>query len=214
MSAGQFMAGRPDCVLVTVTTADPPRHVGLSDYDRSCGFASSAEAMAVRRAEDGKAARILSARTTRLPFADGQYGTPLDPEAVAVEIREELVRTGSTMLLGPLGLAHPDHEATAAAVLVVASSHPDVEVWMYEELPARVLWPETVPPALGRVRDAGFEPVLSFCGTGPLDAKLKAVRAYRSQLGALTRATAGAGLHPVLCPERFHLLRPTGTETP
>ncbi len=199
------MAGRPDAILVTVCGAAAPE--GLSDYDRSCGFRSSFEAVAARRAEDVAAARILGAKAVHmLAFADGQYGTALDPTAVAAALAEVVDGSGAHMVVGPLGLAHPDHEAVAAAVLEVAAD-PDLEVWLYEELPARVLWPETVAPALGRVRDAGFEPELGFIGTGLLSTKMLAVRAYRSQLGALTRATAGAELHPVFCPERFHLLR-------
>lgn len=203
LSAGQFLAGRADCVLLTVCAGqpDPPQ---VTAYDTACGFRDSDAAMTARRGEDNHAAKIFGATTAHLmSHLDGQYGTPLDVAAVADDIGKVLAGTGATMLLGPLGLAHADHEAVASAVLDVAAET-EVPVWLYEELPARVLWPETVLPALGRVRERGWEPTLAFPGTGDLGLKIKAIRCYRSQLAALHRATGTN--HPYLVPERFWLL--------
>lgn len=154
--------------------------------------------------------KLLHATAVHGAHLDGQYGVAVDPEAVADDIARALRVTGATMLVGPLGLAHPDHEAVADAVLTVAAES-GVPTWVYEELPARVLWPETVAPALGRVRGRGpWEPEIAFCGTGPLETKLKAIRCYRSQLAVLTRTAGAAGLHTCLVPERFYFLRPRG----
>jgi LmbE family N-acetylglucosaminyl deacetylase len=203
LSAAQFIASRPDVVIATVCAGDPSGDVILTPYDRACGFSSSAESMAARRGEDRIAARLLGATTVHLGRTDGQYSAPPDSDAVAIDLHRLVIDLSATLLVGPLGLVHPDHLAVADAVLTVASERPDLQVWLYEDLPARVLWPEAVPAALDHARERGFDPAPGFIGTSPLSTKLAAVRAYRSQIGALTRATEGTGLNPVLVPERF-----------
>lgn len=197
------MAGRPDCMIVTVAAGLPPIEVPLTTYDRACGFRTADAALTQRRHEDRQAARVVAGTVVHLSHVDSQYGTPLVPAYVTVSLLEVLDTSGATMAIGPLGLEHPDHLQVSRSMLAVAQERPDLEVWLYEELPGRVLWPEGVGPALNRAWSHGFTPTLGFIGTGDLSIKLRAIRAYRSQLTALTRQTAGTGLNPVLVPERF-----------
>lgn len=203
LSAGQFMAGRPDCVIATVATGDPPPELTVTPFDRQCGFRTSRQAMQDRRSEDLMAARALAARHHHLGLRDSQYGCEMDALEITTLLRDQLAITGARMVVGPLGLAHPDHVVVASAVVALAAGDRTLDVWLYEDLPARVLWPETVVPALGAARVISVVPTLGFIGTGDLGVKMRALRCYRSQMAALTRSAAGCGLNPVLVPERF-----------
>lgn len=189
LSVGQLMAGRPDCAVVTVFAGTPDRKRMLTTYDRDSGFTSAAAAMIRRRAEDRAALALLSARPYPLGFVDHQYDSTRD----FVAIRDALVATvreiRPRVAIGPLGLAHPDHEATRYAFNMLLSACPDLEAWVYEDLPSRVLYPETVPVALDWWRASGFVPVLDFLGTGDRDEKRAALACYRSQLWALDEPT-------------------------
>jgi hypothetical protein len=45
LSAGQFIAGRPDCVIATVLAGTPSTKAVLTAYDAKTGFNSAAEAV-------------------------------------------------------------------------------------------------------------------------------------------------------------------------
>lgn len=203
LSCGQLMAGRPDCVVATLCTGEPDTAI-TTTYDRDSGHRDSGTAMTARRAEDRAALRALHANAEHLGLLDNQYraGQPFDV-ADAVEALENVVDdVGPQVVLGPCGLAHPDHVQAAVALSELRARRPDLEVWVYEELPARVLWPEEAPARLDWWRTCGVDPVLAFLGTGPLAAKRAAVRCYTSQLWALD-------LHACLVPERMWRLWPT-----
>lgn len=189
LSVGQLMAGRPDCAVVTIFGGTPARKRMLTTYDRDSGFTSAAAAMVRRRVEDRAALALLDARPYPLGFVDHQY----DPDRDFIAIRDALVATvreiRPRVAIGPLGLAHPDHEAARHAFWMLLSENPKLEAWVYEDLPSRVLYPETVPVALDWWRGVGYVPVLDFLGTGPRDEKLAAVRCYESQLWALDEPT-------------------------
>lgn len=195
LSVGQMMAGRGGGVTVaTVMTGHPPAVVSTT-YDRNSGFRNSGVAMA-RRAEEDRVALAKLGRTAHLHLGllDGQYQVPQGREEVAGAIARAVEHTGATEMMGPLGLAHPDHLLVADAFLDVAAAA-GIPTWVYEELPARVLWPEQVEPALAGVRARGWDTELAFAGDGPLATKQGAVRAYRSQMWALN-------IHTLLVPER------------
>lgn len=206
LSMGQVLAGRPDVVVATVCSAVPPDEGMLTSYDESCGFRSAREAVGVRTVEDARALNVLHAYPTRLGFVDHQYRDgPLDETALTEAIWTLAAAIeGVSVVVAPLGLAHPDHYAVARAAAAAAR---DVELWCYEDLPARVLWPEEVPDRLESWRVQGYKPELGFMGTGPGDLKLRAVRHYRSQLWA--EAFGGPGLHNVLVPERLWRMQRT-----
>lgn len=188
LSVGQVMAGRPDCVVATVFAGVPERKRMLTTYDRDSGFRSAEHAIARRRAEDRLGLALVNARPVHLGFLDHQYDTRRDFGA----IREALVATvreyRPQVAIGPLGLAHPDHESTRFAFDLMLKAT-GLEGWVYEDLPSRVLYPETVPIALDWWRAAGYVPVLDFLGTGDREKKRELVAAYASQLWALDEPT-------------------------
>lgn len=211
LSCGQLMAGRPDVVVVTVFAGTPARHRMLTTYDQACGYHHASHAMRDRRYDDARALDLLRADPRHLRFLDHQYReVDVDPDPTPAEIADELETvigglTGLSIVLGPLGLAHPDHLLAADAVAALLARRPDLEGWVYEDQPSRVLWPEQVGPRLDRWRDRGFDPRLGFVGTGELDVKERAIGCYRSQLESL-RLACGGNLYPVLVPERHHRL--------
>jgi LmbE family N-acetylglucosaminyl deacetylase len=180
LSVGQVMAGRPNMTVVTVFAGIPQNRNMVTGFDTSSGFATAAQAVLTRRAEDQAALRILNATPLWFDFADGQYDEPADPTAIEDKLMAATAVVSPTLLIGPLGLVHPDHHTTRHAfeTLVAATG---IEAWVYEDLPSRVLWPEAVPEALDWWRTAGYKPELGFIGTGPDDLKDDALGCYPSQ---------------------------------
>lgn len=200
LSCGQLMAGRPDCVVVTVFAGTPANGRRLTTFDRNSGFTSAAHAMRDRWAEDDDALNRLHATAVRLDFTDNQYGeTDADERALAQTLVGAIRSIGARETFGPLGLAHPDHHRTRRAYCQALRALPMVQPWLYEDMPARVLWPETVPDALAWWNGMGWQGELAFAGTGPRAAKVAAVERYRSQLWALDPPT-------YLVPERHYRL--------
>lgn len=213
LSVGQLLAGREDAIVATVFAGAPMEHV-TTTFDRNCGWADAVAAADGRRAEDDLATHLLRATAVRMDFLDAQYRElGLTNNATTTEdeisgtvrfLARRMVETLSTplTLVGPMGLVHPDHHIVRRAVEQAARDLPGlVDLWLYEDLPARVLWPESVPDALAWWRGMGWDPVLDFLGTGDLVIKEAAVRAYGSQLWA--PEFGGDALHHVLVPERL-----------
>lgn len=175
-------------LIMTVCAGIPEEDAPLASLDAAAGFRSSREAVLARRAEDARAARIIGATVVHLDVLDQQHdrGDPLDRPA---RIREELARTfvgdayamRLVTLIAPLGLRHIDHRHVAVACASLA------DYW-YEELPYRVLWPETRPTGLGA----------PFLELPSCPAKAEAILCYRSQLG-----DGPPGLE-LAAPERYH----------
>lgn len=203
LSAGQVLAGRPDCLVATLFTGTPPRTRQLTSYDKNCGFRNAREAMTARRREDRAAMHVLAARSVHLGLLDHQYRGDVLPEEerAAGWLAVQADETGAEEWLGPLGLAHPDHEAAARICADFAHRRPGMKGWLYEDLPSRVLYPAAVPAALAAWREWGFDAELGFVGTGDPAAKEAAIDCYASQLWALDR-------HVILCPERMWALTP------
>jgi LmbE family N-acetylglucosaminyl deacetylase len=198
LSVGQVMAGRPDMTVATVFSGVPHDCRQLTSYDANCGFIDAAEAIGARRGEDRAALGRLAARPVWLDFADHQYDQPANEAAVVDALAATVEEVAPKLLIGPLGLAHPDHHTTRRAFQrLVAEVR--IEAWIYEELPSRVLWPEEVPEALAWWKEKGHRPELGFVGTGPLERKQKALACYTSQLGLLDALSE----HAYLVPERL-----------
>lgn len=206
LSCGQLMAGRPDVVVVTVFAGVPSSPRLSTSFDRQSGWQGARAAVIGRRHEDRQACDVLAARPVWLSFPDSQYGEHVDVYDVASSIAAAVVESGARVAVGPVGLAHPDHLLVARAWNIAARRIVDAgaeSAWVYEELPARVLWPEQVVDALGQWRARHWEPRLGFLGTGPRDVKRQAIACYRSQLWA--PELDDANLH---VPERLWRLWP------
>lgn len=174
LSCGQFMAGRPGCVIVTVFAGAPDPGV-VTAYDRKCGFATSAEAVESRRGEDHQAAAMLNATVEHLQFLDSQYrDSDPDPAAISVAIHQVAAITKPEFVIGPLGLVHPDHQIVGDAVRALRGP-----VYLYEELPYRITAPDAAAARLDHDRTRVER---AFIGDGPLHRKLSAAWCYRSQM--------------------------------
>lgn len=184
LSAGEALAGWTGPTVVLSILAGLPPHPVVTTFDANCGFASSTDSTIARWHEDDRALRRVGATALRAPFLDNQYGDRPTAWDVAAMILLAVDAIHPVAMLGPMGLAHPDHELIGDAFLSAALQAPCVP-WLYEDIPARVELPLTVPPRLEALEAAGWTPHLSHLASGPLDAKKAAVAAYRSQLWAL-----------------------------
>lgn len=200
LSVGQLMAGRPDMTVATVFSGVPLKCKQVTTYDADCGFGSAAETINARRDEDSAALRHLDATPWWLDFPDHQYHQPANEAAIVDALAATVADVAPTLLIGPLGLIHEDHHTTRRAFQRLVATH-NIEAWIYEDMPYRVLFPEEVPEALAWWKGMGHRPELGFVGTGPLERKRQALACYTSQLWALNA-------HCCLVPERLYRLWP------
>lgn len=186
LSVGQFLLSWPGAYVLTLFCGLPsePR---VTTFDVNCGFTDSTDALVGRAHEDDRAMQVLGARQIRAPFLDNQYRREDDSQhralrAVLASAIEKTVQTlGANRLLGPLGLLHPDHVFASNATLDAAEAL-GCRLWLYEEIPSRVVDPEAV---VARINAIGRPLALDHLGTGDLALKRRAVECYKSQLWAL-----------------------------
>jgi len=187
-SAGQFLAAHPGTVVLTVFAGAPQRTVRTS-WDTKCGFTNSDDALATRREEDRAGLAVLDARPTHFDFLDDQY---LDfrkrrqkiasTERLASSLAEEVERHRPTLVVGPLGVSHPDHARLRRALLSLNLSVP---VLLYADLPYCVGAPKKMRRAEKSIDRNGFTLQEISPHLGSRELKFKAVRCYSSQLGNL-----------------------------
>jgi LmbE family N-acetylglucosaminyl deacetylase len=196
LSAGQFLAGHPDCDVLTVFSGipmHPPYENGetyISDYDLNCGFETSKDAMVVRRQEDSEACAILNVNPIHTDRLDSQYLDGGDYFKLTKELRDYIEADSYEMIIGPLGLRHPDHIRLADTLRSLHLPN----LYLYEDLPHRVTHPELVIERLTEFPGAE----LTFIGDGDIADKVRALWCYRSQIGR-------GDLNPynLYVPERF-----------
>lgn len=188
LSAGQALAACPDSIVLTIFAGVPESELPLTNFDVQSGFKAAHEAVESRRAEDRRACAVVSATVRHLAFFDRQYAMPADEGELIATLRDEieaLLGEDDRVML-PLGLVHPDHAQTRRCGEVACTAL-GVRPIFYEDLPARVLWPEAVITK-------GLESIQFPVGDQYL--KEAAMACYRSQRWALDR-------HACLVPERF-----------
>jgi LmbE family N-acetylglucosaminyl deacetylase len=194
LSAGQFIAGRPGTVVVTMLAGAPDPPV-TKPWDVQCGFETSQEAIESRRAEDENALAELNATPVHLNFLDEQYGLARVEDLTAALI-EQVEHHRPEFVLGPLGVQNSDHQRVREALLNAKLSVP---VWLYEDLPYSVKEPQIAAAALDWVRGRGNTPQSGLLGNGPLASKRAALRCYRSQMPHLNFDE----IYAKTIPERF-----------
>lgn len=187
LSCGQFLAGRPDCTVATVFAGVPENSELLTAYDEKAGFKSSQQAMRRRRIEDKLALAWLRAKPHHLEFLDHGYSDGLnaiDDQVHILSIADVIIaitkRLSPEVIIGPLGVVHPDHKLVGAAMIVVATNV-DVPVYLYEDLPYRVTEPRQTQDRFNGLAHI-TQTTLDFIGDGPLSLKLQALWCYRSQM--------------------------------
>lgn len=210
LGCGQLLAGRPDAWVATICAGlpDDPANV-LTGFDAHSGFGSALDAMAARRLEDKAALGLLGVeRRLELGLIDNGYADHLGLPPLAAHA-PTIVRTveqwvaefrqaNGRRVFAPLGLGHPDHVATSDAVLA-ASLPRTVELFLYEELPLRVIEPLACRARFDRLPGIGAE--LVVLGSGPAARKRAALAEYRSQAWAIMGPDGYAAA--VECPERY-----------
>jgi len=197
-SAGQFLAGRPGAVVVTMFAGAPDPPVIGTDWDNGCGFADSQEAMPARIKEDNAALALLNAIPVQLGFLDQQYtNAPTDPSTLVNAIIEQVEQHSPEFVVGPLGLRHSDHVRVRKAVL---AAEVDVPLWLYGDLPYRKQNDAWLQDALQEISSDGYSlDGPTNIGTGPSELKREAVECYVSQ----TRFFAKIVDDAIMVPELF-----------
>lgn len=205
LGCANLLAAAPGSLVVTVFAGCPADRGRSTDWDRSCGFASAAEAIAARRAEDRAALTLLGARATWLDFCDAQYDEPATPDAIGDALARVLREHAGATVLYPIGLFHSDHllahrAAIAALRLLPAAA---ASALAYEDVPYRsidgVLQQRLAALAAAQVQATPAEPDVAPSDPGRQRLKQRAIAAYASQLGPF----GPGGLDDAKRPERF-----------
>lgn len=177
-SIGQTLARLNDATVMTVFAQLPPARL-VTDYDRSCGFGSSSEAVSHRRVENTRACTVLGVEHRDGPWLDGQYGTVTTETELADWLHPQL-RPG-VQVVAPLGIGHHDHRIVGCAARVAARRAGGV-LYVYEELPYRVTDPEEAVRCIQELQTQGWVMERSHFDSGGVALKRAAVECYGSQL--------------------------------
>jgi LmbE family N-acetylglucosaminyl deacetylase len=213
-SVGQFLAGRPGTVVVTMLAGAPNPPLEKTVWDESCGFSDSQQAIEARRAEDESALALLNATPVHLDFLDRQYeakvvsafrrglrwatGHSSAAMGLANAVKEQVERRRPEFVIGPLGVGHPDHVRVRMAVL---TADLPVPVWLYEDLPYSVNEPEVTAAALEEIQSLGYTLEPASIGSGSLTSKIEALGHYPSQMRHYN-------IDSLIVPERFWRVNP------
>lgn len=175
------MADRPDAEVVTVFGGFPitPENVKTA-YDEKCGFKHAYDAVSQRRRENNAATALLNATAIDLEFPDSQYNNPVNVEDVTAELQKLVDENSYEYIMAPLGLDHPDHRLVTEAVLALKT---DLPIYLWEDLPIRVLKPEEATDRLNELNIPRYA-LTSHTGSHEMLAKkMRSLACYSSQIG-------------------------------
>lgn len=179
-----------DVTVLTVLAGDPSSTTPAGAWDARAGFATAGEAARSRRLEDEQACELIRARPVWLPFSDHQYSRG----GSEAEVRAAVVETvgGAQVLLPGFPLLHEDH---AWLRRVLRGAFPVDRVAVYTEQPYAAVWTER--PGVDGVGDREGVPASAAwrrvrAGLPDQVRKLKACRAYRSQLPLIGEGVVAA----------------------
>ena len=134
LSLGNLIAAHPGSVVVTVLAGMPSDETLTTEWDTSCGFASSGETMRARWAEDEAAVAALGASAIHLDFLDRQYGEA-DRRSITSEIERIIAEHPDHEVFGPLGLVHPDHILVSDAFVDALDTDAPIDRHLYADIP-------------------------------------------------------------------------------
>lgn len=195
LSAGQFIAGRPDVDVVTIFAGVPKDSEKQTDYDKKCGFKSAKDAISHRKREDNEALSLLRARFIHLNYVDSQYEEESNVKDISKTIEQIIESENYEFIIAPIGIGHPDHEIVNKALLKI---NVDIPIYLWEDMPLRVLEPELISKKLSNLAK---KKRLSSPGTGRISDKIRAIWCYKSQIG-----TGILDPYIMYVPERFWLI--------
>jgi LmbE family N-acetylglucosaminyl deacetylase len=186
-----------DVQVVNVFAGVPPSGF-VSEWDRKCGAASSAEQVCQRRAEDAQVLTPLVGPPANLPFLDMQYarrdGNRVTMSALDRAVAQIAPAVSLVYAPAALGEGHVDHRLVRAYARVVPRA--GIPIRLYADLPyaARPAWPDWVrigrPPGRGDrslpagLRHADGIDVVNL-GDDEVHGKLEALQRYGTQFTAL-----------------------------
>jgi len=187
LSAGQLMADRRDAEVVTVFGGYPLKAESIqTPYDKKCGFKNAQDAVSIRRLENDIALGLLDATAIDLDFPDSQYISGHVNIVATARVQEQLQKIideeDYEFIMAPLGLGHPDHKQATDAVLGLET---DLDIYLWEDIPLRIMEPELVPPRLREIygEDVGKERLTQHATTGnKMAKKIRAMLCYKSQI--------------------------------
>ena len=176
-SLGEFISLRPGVAIITPFAGLPDDDVGREKYERLY-------------IEHEQVCESVEAVAYNGPFLDDVYAETRDLTGLPKWIFHTLYECDAHEVWVPYGIFHIDHQQTASAALTIAKAL-NLDVFIYEELPYRVLWPEQVK-LTGKLAGARLQgPALN------LDRKKELCAMYASQ-------TEGDDIHRCLyAPERL-----------
>ncbi len=195
--------GGSSVLIVTVMAGDPPDQA-KSDFIEALHnrWRLQVDVAAMRRAEDAEACRILGADYLHLGVPDCIYRSHAQTNEVLYNSNEDIFGSihpseleladaiserlrrlpPHKRLVAPLGVGnHVDHQITRLA----AERLNNGELLYYEEYPY-VLLPDALE-AVTDVADDHWQPTIIPLSAAALEAKIKAVAAYESQLSSFFR---------------------------
>jgi LmbE family N-acetylglucosaminyl deacetylase len=186
LSCSQVLFAHPGSTVITVFAGRPPDG-RWSSWDKKC-FRPGQDPMSVLQKEDREALGALAASPVHLPFLDAEYGTAYAIEEIAQVLAQYVDALVPESVLVPLGILHVDHAATHKAAIRLIRARPHIRWIIYEELPYRFEYPEHREARKRELQDEGFElSELTLPHDPNKQAKLRAIRRYKSQLRALGR---------------------------
>jgi LmbE family N-acetylglucosaminyl deacetylase len=186
LSCSQVLFAHPGSTVITVFAGRPPDG-RWSSWDKKC-FRPGQDPMSVLQKEDREALGALAASPVHLPFLDAEYGTAYAIEEIAQVLAQHVDALAPESVLVPLGLFHADHVATHKAATRLIRARPHIRWIIYEELPYRFEYPEHREARKRELQDEGFGlSDLTLPHDQNKQAKLRAIRRYKSQLRALGR---------------------------
>jgi LmbE family N-acetylglucosaminyl deacetylase len=196
--------------VFTVTSGEIPPEVRNSPFAAELlgRWQLGADAIAGRQAEDRAALAVLGS-TARFgtipdaPFRLDAQGRQLYPDRNAIfgdlDPRDPaLHRLGEitegcdprTVIYAPLGVGHHvDHLLTQKALLVWLESFPEVAVFLYEEYPYSAEGDAVIQVARKQLGQP-TRPVSHTLSETDLDAKIRAIACYQSQISSFWSSTA------------------------
>ena len=181
LSCSHFLATRTGATTVVTVLAGAPDGPPGHWNGRSTGMPTAREAIAVRRAEDAAAMRVLGATPRWLDLPDRQYVGLQDSATVEAAIRAALDDADARTVLAPLGVHHPDHRAVADAALSLARAGAIDDLSLYLDLPYARTMADEVAPRLAEIRvHSDLEALAPVAATS--DVKQRAVACYVSQI--------------------------------
>lgn len=185
-SIARSRAAGNEVTIVTVLAGDSESADEPGAWDRTAGFKTAGEAASARAEEDDRACSILGARPVRLSFWDRQYARGEGRDEV-LEALAAAVESSNVVLVPGYPLRNEDH--VWLAELIVERGLGNSRLAFYTEQPYAAWTDEAPQSIIGPPR-----PWVSLKAAATDQfVKLRACRAYKSQIGLLggTRTLLG-----------------------